>query len=142
MSRSVAEKMGIKESMRAYFVNAPALALKAIGLPELAVSEDLDGDFDHIHFFSITQAEMDETLPKLKAHLRASGMLWMSWPKGGKLGSDLVLPKVIEIAYRHGLVESTCLRIDDTWAGLKLTHPKKGKVYRNSYGTLPDALAV
>lgn len=139
MPRSVAQKMGIKEGMRAFFVNAPALALKAIELPELAVSEDLDGDFDYIHFFSITRAEVDETLPKLKPHLRASGMLWLSWPKGRKLGSDLGLPKVIEFAYDHGLVESTCLRIDDTWAGLKLTHPKKGKVYKNSHGTLPDA---
>ncbi len=56
-----------------------------------------------------------------------------------KLGSDLGLPKVIEIGYKHGLVESTCLRVDDTWAGLKFTHPKKGKVYNNLYGTLPDA---
>ena len=35
------------------------------------------------------------------------------------------------------MVESTCLRIDDTWSGLKFTHPKPGKVYANSYGTLP-----
>ncbi len=139
MARSVAQKMGVKEGARAIFMNAPALVLKAIELPELAVSEDLDGNFDYIHLFSITQAEMDETVPKLKPHLGASGMLWLSWPKGRKLGSDLGLRKVIEIAYDHGLVESTCLRIDDTWAGLKLTHPKKGKVYRNSYGTLPDA---
>jgi len=130
--------MGIKEGARALFVNVPALALKAIELPELEVTEGLDGDFDYIHFFCITQAEMNATFPKLKAHLRASGMLWLSWPKARNLDSDLVLPKVIEIGYSHGLVESTCLRVDDTWAGLKFTHPKKGKVYKNSYGTLPE----
>lgn len=63
----------------------------------------------------------------------------MSWPKARKSGSDLGLSKIIEIGYKNGLVESTCLRVDDTWAGLKFTHPKKGKVYDNSYGTLPDA---
>ena len=44
---------------------------------------------------------------------------------------------VIAIGYGLGMVESTCLRVDDTWAALKFTHPKPGKVYRNSYGTLP-----
>ncbi len=131
--------MGIKEGCRAHFVSAPAAALEAIELPALEVREDLDGDFDYVHFFCITEAEMNTIFPTLKAHLKASGMLWLSWPKGRKLGSDLSLPKVIEIGYSHGLVESTCLRIDDTWAGLKFTHPKKGKVYNNSYGTLPDA---
>lgn len=82
MSRSVAQKMRIKKGVRAVFVNAPALTLEAIELPDLAVSEDLDGDFDYIHLFSITQAQMNETFPKLKPHLKASGMLWMSWPKG------------------------------------------------------------
>ena len=47
--------------------------------------------------------------------------------------------RAIEIGYRHGLVESTCLRIDETWSGLKFTHPKRGKVYNNRFGTLPNA---
>ncbi|WP_241989355.1 hypothetical protein [Cryobacterium serini] len=138
MSRSVAEKMGIKEGALAHFVNAPASTLKAIGLPELEVSEDLEGDFDYIHFFSVTQSEMHDIFPTLKLHLKPSGMLWLSWPKARKLGSGLSLPKVIEIGYSHGLVESTCLRIDDMWAGLKFTHPKNGKIYNNSYGSLPN----
>ena len=50
-------------------------------------------------------------------------MLWLSWPKGGRLGSNLGLPKVIKIGYDFGLVESTCLRVSDVWAGLKFTHP-------------------
>ncbi|WP_233206035.1 hypothetical protein [Cryobacterium sp. N19] len=100
------------------------------------VSEDLDGEFDYIHFFSVTQVEMHGTFPRLKLHLKPSGMLWLSWPKARKLGSDLNLPKVIEIGYSCGLVESTCLRVDDTWAGLKFTHPKNGKIYNNSQGTL------
>jgi len=79
--------MGIEEGVRAFLVNAPASAVEAIELPELEISEDLDGDFDYIHSFSITQAEMDETFPKLKPHLRVSGMLWLPWPRGRKLGS-------------------------------------------------------
>ena len=138
MARSVAQKMGIREGARAYFVDAPATALEAIGLPALTVGEVLEGAFDYIHFFSVSRTQMNGTFPRLTSHLKASGTLWVSWPKGRRLGTDLSLAKVIEIGYSHGLVESTCLRIDETWAGLKFTHPKKGKVYRNRYGTLPE----
>ena len=138
MTRTVAQKMGVKPGGRAHFVGAPAAALSAIELPDLDVVDELQGEFDYLHYFAVTQDDMRLTFPTLKPHLRATGMLWISWPKGGRLGSDLGLPKVIEIGYGFGLVESTCLRVNDVWAGLKFTHPKKGKVYKNSYGTLPD----
>jgi hypothetical protein len=41
-------------------------------------------------------------------------MLWVSWPKSKKLETDLAQPKVIEIGYNHGLVESKTLSMDAT----------------------------
>lgn len=138
MPRSVSQKMGIKEGTRAFFVNAPESALKAIMLPSLDVSAALEGDFGYIHLFTASQAEMDDMFPKLKAHLGATGMLWVSWPKGRKLGTDLALPHVIRIGYSHGLVESITLSVDGTWSAMKFTHPKRGKDYDNSFGRLPS----
>ena len=122
--------------MRAFFLSAPKSALEAINLSSLDVASVLQGEFDYLHFFTKTQTEMDDLFPKLKRHLKPTGMLWLSWPKGKKLGSDLALPAVIRIGYSHGLVESTCLSVNVTWSGLKFTHPKKDKVYHNSYGQL------
>jgi len=136
--RSVAQKMGIKEGTRSFFANAPESALKAIELPSLEVSGTLRGTFGYIHLFEVSQAVMDEAFPKLKTHLRAGGMLWVSWPKGRQLGTDLTLPDVIRIGYSHGLVESTTLSLDETWSAIKFTWPKAGKVYKNSYGRLSD----
>ena len=79
-----------------------------------------------------------EQFGELRDRLRPGGMLWVSWPKGGKLGTDLTIKSVIAIGYELNMVESTCLRIDEVWSGLKFTHPKPGKTYANSYGTLPD----
>lgn len=135
--RDVSQKMGIKEGMRAFFVNAPQSALDAINLPTLAIASELRGQFDYVHVFTITQAEMDDVFPRLKRHLKPTGMLWVSWPKNKKLNTDLVLPKVINIGYSHGLVESICLSVDATWSGLKFTHPKKGREYHNGFGQLP-----
>ncbi len=139
MTRDVSQKMGVKEGMRTFFVDAPKSALEAINLPSLTMGSELQGEFDYLHFFTITQAEMDELFPKLKRHLKPTGMLWVSWPKNKKLDTDLALPKVISIGYSHGLVESTCLSVDATWSGLKFTHPKKGRAYHNSFGQLPTA---
>ncbi len=83
------------------------------------------------------QAHMTEQLPRLRKALAADGALWLSWPKGGQLGTDLTLPDVIRIGYDHGLVESKCISVDMVWSALKFTNPIEGKAYHNSHGRLP-----
>ena len=79
---------------------------------------------------------MDDAPPKLKRHLKPTGMLWLAWPTGKKLGTDLALSLVMRIGYSHELLESTCLSLDATLTGFKFTHLKKDKIYNNSYGQL------
>lgn len=137
MSRSVADKMGIKAGTRSLIVGAPETAVEAMGLPGIDRKTSGRGMFGYIHLFVTSQAEMGRRFPELARHLHRGGMLWVSWPRGRALGTDLSLPEVIRIGYDHGMVESTTLRIDDTWSAIKFTHPKPGKTYRNSYGKLP-----
>ncbi len=137
-TRTVAQKMGIKPGWTARFVNAPEGVVEALGLPELSVRASAEGGLGYIHLFVTTQDQMRREFPALVPHLAPGGKLWLSWPKGRRLGSDLTLPTVIEIGYDCGMVESTCLRIDDTWSGLRFTHPNPGQEYHNSYGTLPS----
>lgn len=136
MTKSVAEKMGIKKGTRAIFVGAPSDALKSIDAPVLEVSQALRGDFDYIHFFAKSQADLSKKFPTFRSHLKPTGMLWISWPKAGKQGTDLSLTKIIKIGYDCGLVESKTLSIDATWSAIKFTYPKTGKIYNNSYGKL------
>lgn len=138
MTRTVSQKMGVKGSSRAFFVNTDNEALDNINLPTLNIPTKLEEEFDYIHLFVKTKIEFIDYFPKLKPYLKPNGMLWVSWPKGGKLGTDLNIKIVIKLGYDFGLVESTCLSINDIWSGLKFTHPKKGKVYNNSYGKLND----
>jgi len=134
--KTVAQKMGIKLHARVFFVNAQKEILDEMNLPQIEVSPTLSGKFDYIHLCVINQKEQEEVFPELKAHLQSEGMLWVSWPKGGQLDTDLSLPKVIRTGYQFGLVESTCLSINSIWLAIKFTHPKKGKVYNNSHATL------
>ncbi len=136
MRRTVAIKMGIKEHSKAIFINPDIDAIETIELPTLEIFEKLNDVFDYIHLFVKTQSEFIKNFPKVKPHLKKDGMLWVSWPKGGKLDTNLNIKIVIKLGYDFGLVESTCLSINEIWSGLKFTHPKKGKVYNNSYGNL------
>lgn len=134
--KTVAQKMGIKEHSKAYFVNAPKEAVKSLELPSIELTDELKGEFDYIHLFVKQQNEQEDMFPKLKKHLKLDGMLWVSWPKAGQLETDLSLPKVIKIGYEFGLVESTSLSVNEIWSALKFTHPKKGKTYNNSHAKL------
>jgi hypothetical protein len=136
MTERVSKKMGIKEGGRAYLANAPAEAVKAVDPPPLDLAAKLTGKFDYIHLFTKSQEEFDDMFPKLKKHLKSTGMLWVSWPKNRKLGTDLTLTKVIELGYNHGLVESKTISVNETWSAIKFTHPKEDKVYKNKYGKL------
>lgn len=136
-SRTVAEKMGVRPGVRAYHHDIPAGVLPQLGLPDLQISLTLKGRFDHIHAFMTTQDQMRTDLPDLRDSLAPDGQLWLSWPKGGQLDTDLSLPAVIRIAYDSGLVESKCISVDSVWSALKLTRPVPGKTYRNSFGQLP-----
>ena len=136
MTGLASKKMGIKDGARAILVNAPAEAVRAIDASQLEVAKKLSGMFDYIHLFTKSQEEFNDKFPKLKAHLKPTGMLWVSWPKGKKQGTDLTLTKVIELGYNHGLVESKTISINETWSAIKFTHAREGKVYKNSYGKL------
>ena len=136
VEKLVSQKMGIKTGVKAILIDAPAEAIDSLNLPDLEMSDKLTGAFDYIHLFVKEQSTLSERFPVLKSRLNSTGMLWVSWPKSGQLGTDLNIKNIIKIGYGFGLVESTCLSINSTWSGLKFTHPKKGKVYQNSYGKL------
>lgn len=132
---SLLKKIGVKQGTRSILVNAPTEARELLTLPD-NVSHRLAGSFDYIHLFAKDRQHLDATFPKLKGHLKSAGMLWVSWPKGRNLGTDLTLRNVIEIGYNHGMVESKTISVDSTWSAIKFTFPKEGKQYNNSYGRL------
>jgi len=136
MTGPLSKKLGVKGGMRAIFINAPAGVIEELESPGLDVVSKLTGDFDYIHYFTRTQAELEGNFTRLKRHLKPTGMLWVSWPKSKKLESNLTLQLVIRTGYQTGLVESKCVSVDPTWSALKFTVPKEGKVYNNSYGQL------
>jgi hypothetical protein len=130
-------KLGLKSESRAYLTGAPAEIKQRLASSGARVSKTFSGSFHFIHAFFRRADRLNARFQTLRKHLKAGGALWISWPKSGRLESDLSLGKIIKIGYRHGLVESKTISVDATWSAIKFTHPKKGKKYKNSYGKLP-----
>ena len=137
MPKRLRDKLGVKTGMRCILVHAPENAASMLGLSSAELEGRLTGLFDYVHFFTTQQSELQKVLPNLERHLRPSGMLWVSWPKAKQRSTDLTLKDVIRLAYDGGLVESKTISVDATWSAIKLTRPKEGKKYKNSYGRLP-----
>ena len=87
MTGLASEKMGIKEGARAYLLNAPAEALKAIDTSGLDVATRLTGQFDYIHLFIKSQEEFNTMFSRLKSHLRPTGMLWVFMAEKSETGN-------------------------------------------------------
>jgi hypothetical protein len=90
--RTIAEKMGLKASARAYFINAPDAARAAMMLPDIGCLGLLDCAFDHIHQCVTTASDVHRHFVELNSHVAAKGRLWVSWPKGEQNGTSK-LPK-------------------------------------------------
>ena len=122
--KPILEKLLLKPGYRAVVLNAPAsyqpvLASLPSGV-ELAVS--LDGQFDFIHYFARDQAELQREGPRLKAALKPRGLLWVSYPKGRALGTNLNRDIAAAMLHELGLQGVAQVAIDDTWSALRFKH--------------------
>jgi len=80
--------------------------------------------YDTIHAFTKSRAELAAGLPKLRKHLSADGMIWISWPKkSAKVPTDITEDVVRAEALKRNLVDVKVAAVDDVWSGLKLVIP-------------------
>lgn len=121
------KKMGIKQGMRGVFVGAPNEALDLFRSVPFCDEKELSGEFDYIHVFANSETGLRTDFSRAKNCLRSDGLLWVSWPKSGKLGTDLSENKVREIGLAYGLVDVKVAAIDDVWSGLKFVFRLKDR---------------
>lgn len=117
----------MKEEMRGIFVSAPKEVLTLFKHTPFNRSTRLSGNFDYIHFFATSEKTLRVNFPKLKKCLKPAGLLWISWPKSGKLGTDLNENIVRDIGLASGLVDVKVAAINATWSGLKFVYRIKDR---------------
>lgn len=127
--RSLAEKLGVKPGFRVAFVRPPETYFADLGpLPDGASIQKRKVDLDFVHAFFKSSKQLDSEFPILKASLKLTGALWVSWPKkAAKVETDLNDNVVREIGLRHGLVDIKVCAVDEVWSGLKFVRRLKDR---------------
>ena len=125
------KKLGIKPGFRMAILNPPDDYSETLGkLPEnTVVDRNLDdGNFDFIHYFTREKTQLEQQIRTLKAALKFTGMLWISWPKrASKVATDLDGNIVREIGLNAQLVDVKVCAVDPVWSGHKFVYRLKDR---------------
>jgi hypothetical protein len=128
--KSLVEKLGIREGFAISIIAAPQDYAAKLGKLPCGVKQTkkLEGPLDFIQFFCSKRSQLEENFQRLKGALSASGMLWVSWPKGSSgVPTDLTENVVREIGLKNGLVDVKVCAVDETWSGLKFVFRLKDR---------------
>jgi hypothetical protein len=112
-SVDLTDKLQIKPGQSVAVVNPPpGLALPGVLAPATAA------DADAVIAFVARQDDLDSAEQAVAA-ARADRLAWISYPKGGRLGTDLNRDRLAAALATHGVQPVRQVSIDDTWSALR-----------------------
>src|SRR5215469_10260196 len=87
--KPVAQKLLLKPGARAAVLHAPSGYLDQFP-KDVTVDQALQsGGYDFVQLFAMRKQDLLNEGPKVKRALRPAGLLWVSYPKGKALPTDL-----------------------------------------------------
>jgi hypothetical protein len=119
----LADKLGLKAGMRAWYLDMPDSVRAEIDLASIGVNEQAapSAGIEAAHVFVTRREELVRELTALRVLLAPAGFLWVSWPKkAAKVATDITEDLIREVAFPLGLVDIKVCAVDETWSGLKL----------------------
>jgi hypothetical protein len=127
-SRSLRDKLGVKDGMHTLLIEVPKTILDEINLKEEPSTPLTTATYDFIHAFFLHREDLEKNIGKLKDRLDFAGMLWISWRKksadpDGELDENIVR----EIGLGAGLVDVKVCAVNETWSGLKFVFRKEDR---------------
>lgn len=124
-STPLAKKLGLKDGIRARFVDVPETVRAEIDTygvqPAAGGSEP-----EFVHIFQTERSVLHQRLTELRHEISQNGMIWVSWPKkASKVETDITEDVIRELALPMGLVDIKVCAVDAVWSGLKLVIRKE-----------------
>ncbi|HEY8077142.1 MAG TPA: hypothetical protein VIF62_23610 [Labilithrix sp.] len=115
------KKLRYKPGMRVYVANAPVAYESQLGrvAGDIERAKKLSGRIDLIHAFYTRKSAVEKDAKKLAAALAPGGLLWLSYPKGKQLASDLNRDVLREAVAPFGLEAVALVALDDVWSALR-----------------------
>ena len=59
--------------------------------------------------------------------VRPDGLIWIAYPKGGAMGTDLDRDVLRETLAKHGLEAVSLIALDDTWSAMRFKRSAKSR---------------
>ena len=118
-------KLRVTSGQRAIVLDAPD-SYKPIlaALPaDVDLAPTLSGKVDFINYFATKRAELERKEPDLKAAMKPGSILWISYPKGSAIPTDLKRDSLRESLAQFGLQAVSQVAIDDIWSALRFKLP-------------------
>jgi len=119
------KKLGIKEGMKVYLVNAPDdyMHLLETDISEQLVSKTSEANL--VHIFSTSKKELSAAFNKIIKQAKEGLVVWVSWYKksAGKQ-TDITEDVIREIVLPAGWVDIKVCAVSDVWSGLKIVKRK------------------
>jgi hypothetical protein len=126
------KKLGLGDGMRALLLDVPADLVEISGFAGFAgtdrtLPDGADGRrYDYIHVFAVERQRLEAMSGPLRASLKPTGMLWISWPKkASKVPTTITEDVLRQVLLPTGLVDVKVAAVDATWSGLKFVFRKE-----------------
>ena len=120
LANSISDKLKIKPKFTLLTLNAPANFKKGLqGFPAAVKIIDAGKDYDQVHWFVMSRAQMEKEMSKVMKLLKPEVTVWVYYPKGSsKLQTDLTRDKGWDCLLAEGdkLTWISLISFDDTWS--------------------------
>jgi hypothetical protein len=115
------KKLGIKPGFNIALTGAPTGYANELDLPShVSINSRSAKPLDFAQLFVKSEKELKTKFSAYTNRLKASGMLWVSWPKKSSgVSTDLSENLVRDIGLAAGLVDVKICAVDEVWSGLK-----------------------
>lgn len=125
MDNPLVKKLKIKEGQQLLFLYAEVYYSELLNpLPvNCTWTEKASGEFDQVHLFVRTKAELESFFPAAFERLKKDGILWFLFPKKtSKNQSDLNRDTGWELLEQYPITWNALISIDDTWSAFAIKH--------------------
>lgn len=118
MAKTLLEKMFLKAEYKVAFLYVPK-DLQS----ELETSNEIDTSLKDIYTFILSfytqKNDLEKEIAKLRESLQTNGILWIAYPKGKALQTDLNRDILHETAKHYGLDGVSLISLGDIWSAMR-----------------------
>ena len=119
----LSQKLGIKAEATVIAINPPPDYQGLLApLPQgVKFSSRLIQNCLFVHLFTVSRADLEQRLRRLRSKISDFGVVWVAWPKkAAKMKTDVTEDVIRAVALPLGFVDTKVCAVDETWSGLKL----------------------